>query len=33
MIVDELQEDGIPLPTASDDEVEVFEGARVAVTA
>jgi predicted RNase H-like HicB family nuclease len=31
MIVEELQEDGIPLPTASDD-VEVFEGTRVAVT-
>lgn len=32
MIVDELGEDGIPLPTASDDDVEVFEGTRVAVT-
>lgn len=32
MIVDELQEDGIPLPAASGDDVEVFEGTRVAVT-
>jgi predicted RNase H-like HicB family nuclease len=32
IIVDELREDGIPRPTASDDDVEVFEGARVAVT-
>ncbi|HVO96939.1 MAG TPA: type II toxin-antitoxin system HicB family antitoxin [Bryobacteraceae bacterium] len=32
MVVDELQEDGIPLPAASGDEVEVFEGTRVAVT-
>ena len=32
IIVNELQEDGIPLPTASDDDVEVFEGTRVAVT-
>jgi predicted RNase H-like HicB family nuclease len=32
IIVDELQEDGIPLPAASDDDVEVFEGTRVAVT-
>ena len=32
MIVDELREDHIPLPTASDDNVEVFEGMRVAVT-
>ena len=30
MIVDELNEDGIPLPT--HDDVEVFEGTRVAVT-
>ena len=32
MIVDELREDGIPLPDASDNDVEVFEGTRVAVT-
>ena len=32
MIVDELREDGIALPTGSGDEVEVFEGTRVAVT-
>jgi hypothetical protein len=32
IIVDELREDGIPLPAASDDDVEVFEGTRVAVT-
>jgi predicted RNase H-like HicB family nuclease len=32
MVVDELQEDGIPLPLASGDDVEVFEGTRVAVT-
>lgn len=32
MIVDELREDGIPLPAASGDDVEVFEGTRVAVT-
>ena len=32
IIVDELQEDGIPLPTASDNDVEIFEGTRVAVT-
>jgi predicted RNase H-like HicB family nuclease len=31
MIVDELLEDNIPLPVA-DDDVEVFDGARVAVT-
>ena len=30
MIVDELQQDGIALPT--HDDVEVFEGTRVAVT-
>jgi len=30
MIVDELLEDGVALPAASDDDVEVFEGARVA---
>jgi len=30
-IVDELREDGVPLPTASDDDVEVFDGTRVAV--
>jgi predicted RNase H-like HicB family nuclease len=32
MIVDELLEDGVDLPAASDDDVEVFEGTRVAVT-
>jgi predicted RNase H-like HicB family nuclease len=32
MIVDELQEDGIPLPAASDSDVEIFDGTRVAVT-
>jgi predicted RNase H-like HicB family nuclease len=32
MIVDELQEDGIPLPTGSNNDVEVFDGTRVAVT-
>ena len=32
MIVDELHEDGSPLPSGSHDDVEVFEGARVAVT-
>ncbi len=32
IIVDELKEDGIPLPPASDTDVEVVEGTRVAVT-
>ena len=32
MIVDELREDGAPLPSGSPDDVEVFEGTRVAVT-
>jgi predicted RNase H-like HicB family nuclease len=32
IIVDELREDGIALPSASDDDVDVFEGARVAIT-
>ena len=32
MIVDELREDGQPLPAASADDVEVFEGTRVAIT-
>jgi predicted RNase H-like HicB family nuclease len=32
MIVDELQEDGIPFPTGSNNDVEVFDGTRVAVT-
>jgi predicted RNase H-like HicB family nuclease len=32
MIVDELREDGLPLPDASPDDIEVFEGTRVAVT-
>jgi predicted RNase H-like HicB family nuclease len=33
MIMDELQEDGIALPTSTaDNDVEVFDGTRVAVT-
>jgi len=32
MIMDEILEDGIPLPTVSDNDVEVFDGTRVAVT-
>jgi predicted RNase H-like HicB family nuclease len=32
MIVDELQEDGIALPDAPDDDVQISEGNRVAVT-
>jgi predicted RNase H-like HicB family nuclease len=32
MIVDELLEDQIPLPAGSRDDVEVFEGTRIAVT-
>jgi predicted RNase H-like HicB family nuclease len=32
VIVDELQEDGVPLPTVSDSDVEVFDGTRVAIT-
>jgi predicted RNase H-like HicB family nuclease len=32
MIMDELREDGLPVPEASADDVEVFEGTRVAVT-
>jgi predicted RNase H-like HicB family nuclease len=32
MIVDELREDGVALPDAEGDEVEVRSGARVAVT-
>lgn len=32
MIVDELREEGTPLPSGSPDDVEVFEGKRVAVT-
>ena len=32
MIVDELLEDGVELPTPSGDDVEVFEGMRAAVT-
>lgn len=32
MIVDELREDGVPLPSASSDDVEITDGARVAVT-
>ena len=32
MIVDELREDGAPLPEVSSDDIEVFDGTRVAVT-
>ena len=32
MIVDELREDGKPLPNGPGDDVEVFEGTRVAIT-
>ena len=32
MIVDELREEGAPLPAASGEDVQVFEGTRVAVT-
>jgi predicted RNase H-like HicB family nuclease len=32
MIMDELREDGQPVPNASADDPEVFEGTRVAVT-
>jgi predicted RNase H-like HicB family nuclease len=32
MIVDELREDGKPMPTGSGDDVEVFDGTRVAIT-
>ena len=32
MIVDELRQDNIPLPSASGDEVEILDGPRVAVT-
>jgi predicted RNase H-like HicB family nuclease len=32
MIVDELLEDGVPLPSGSTEDVEIFEGTRVAVT-
>ena len=32
MIVDELREDGTPLPSGPADDVEVFEGTRVTVT-
>jgi len=31
MIVEELREDGLPRPAASSDDVEIFEGTRVAV--
>ncbi len=31
MILDEIREDGLPFPEPSD-EIEVFDGARVAVT-
>lgn len=30
--MDELREDGLPVPEASADDVEVFDGTRVAVT-
>ncbi len=32
MIADELREDGIPLPVASDNDVAVFNDTRVAIT-
>jgi predicted RNase H-like HicB family nuclease len=32
MIVDELREEHIPLPEGPGDDVEIFEGTRVAVT-
>jgi predicted RNase H-like HicB family nuclease len=32
MIMDELHEEGAPLPEASTDDIEVFDGTRVAVT-
>jgi predicted RNase H-like HicB family nuclease len=32
IIADELREDGIPLPSPADDDVEVYEGTRVAIT-
>jgi len=32
MIVDELREDGEPLPEGSRGDIEVFDGTRVAVT-
>jgi len=32
MIVDELHEEGAPLPQASSGDVDVYDGARVAVT-
>jgi predicted RNase H-like HicB family nuclease len=32
MIVDELREDGIPLPVASDNDVAVFDDTRVVIT-
>jgi len=32
MIVDELHEEGKPLPEISTDDVEVFKGTRAAVT-
>lgn len=32
MIVDELLEDGVSLPEASEEDVQVYEGTRVAVT-
>ena len=32
MIMDELRQDGLPLPEATPDDIEVFEGTRVAIT-
>ena len=32
MIVDELREDGQPLPEISTDDIDVFDGTRVAVS-
>ena len=32
MVIDELREDGIPIPNAPKDEVQVFSDERVAVT-
>jgi hypothetical protein len=32
MIIDELREDGIAIPTGPREEVEVYSGERVAVT-
>ena len=32
MVVEELQEDGVPIPQSPNEQVAVFEDARVAVT-